>query len=125
MLIAHFILEVGTRARVIPVQSVSDLHDLTEASSDPEIRQSVVIRRAVSSDRFFYDWYRNTKLGKDTAAPVTVRLLAGPGGKPVLSWRVEAARPIRWTGPRFDGLGNELAMETLELSYTGIIWLDT
>ncbi len=122
-IIAHFLVTVGDHD--ISLRSVSDLHDVMEEPEDSGHRRYIILKRAVTSDRFLYHWYRDTRLGKDTTANVIIRLLNAAGGDVVNAWGVENARPIRWTGPRFDALSSELAMEELQLQYDSILWLDT
>ena len=38
----------------------------------------------------------------------------------VARWALRRAWPSKWTGPELRGLGNEVAIETLELSHEGI-----
>jgi hypothetical protein len=119
---ANFLLEVEDRR--VSLSAVSELHDLIENEADPSVRQCVCLRRAVSEDRFLYSWYRDTRLGKETTRNVTLMLLDSPGGKAAHAWRLDAAKPVRWTGPRFDALGDDLAMEELELHYKTVTWVD-
>ena len=38
----------------------------------------------------------------------------------VARWVIRRAWPSKWTGPDLRGLGNEVAIETLELTHEGI-----
>jgi phage tail-like protein len=120
MLIAHFRVKVGDIE--IGVQSVSRLHDLIDGEADPDVRMSVTLRRAATQDKRLFAWYRDTRQGKDTARNVTIVQLDGPDGTPYNVWRLEQARPVRWSGPHFDALANEIAMEEVELRYKSISW---
>jgi hypothetical protein len=102
---------------------VSALHWIDGVNTDPDLRQTVTLRRAVGQDRTLYDWRRILSSGKDNPRQVTVILLAGPGGKPVGIWRLVNARPIRWTGPEFDAMSDGIAWEELEIAYERIDWL--
>jgi len=122
-LAAHFNVLINDRR--VSLQAVSALHDIIPGEADPDIRQTVTLRRAVTTDKMLYWWYRDTRLGKDTAQTVTLIQLDSPDGKPVNAWKLHAAIPVRWTGPSFHALRNELAFESLELRYESISWMDS
>ncbi len=122
VLVAHFLVAVG--AHDIPLHSVSALHAVLGESGNSDHRQFIVLKRAVTTDKFLFHWYRDTRLGKDTATNVTISQLRAPGVDVVNTWVVENARPVRWTGPRFDALSSDLAMGELQLQYDSIIWRD-
>jgi hypothetical protein len=41
-------------------------------------------------------------------------------GDPVARWNLRRAWPAKWSGPSLDALGNEVAIESLELAHEGI-----
>ena len=61
--------------------------------------------------------------GHDDRRPVTIRLLDATGRTIVNSWRLEGAWPCRWSGPSLNALGNDVAIEELELAYDDLVWL--
>ncbi len=61
--------------------------------------------------------------GRNDRRPVTIQQLDAAGGRIVNSWRLEAAWPCRWSGPAFNAVANEVAIEELELAYDGLVWL--
>jgi phage tail-like protein len=44
-----------------------------------------------------------------------------PAGESVAEWVLSGVFPARWTGPSLDVNGNQVAMETLELSHNGFL----
>ena len=102
--------------------SVSALHDLIEGEADPDVRQSVTLKRAISQDRRFFEWYRDATKNKNHNRAVSIVQLDDADGAAVNIWRLEQARPVRWTGPFCDALANEIAMEELEVRYKSIAW---
>lgn len=106
----------------IDVASVSPLHLPDGKQSDPEIRQTVTLRRAVGTSRAFYDWTVACRAGKNDVRAVTIALLDRPDGKPAGLWVLAGARAVRWTGPDFDALANGIAMEEVEIAYEAIEW---
>ena len=117
---AHFRVLIGDVE--CGVMSVGPLHDLVDGEADPDIRQRVVLRRAVSRDRHWYDWYRSSVAGKDGERTLTVAQLDRPDGRVVNVWRLDKARPVRWTGPQFDALSDEFATEEIEVRYASVRW---
>lgn len=93
-------------------------------SSDPALRPTMTLRRAVGQDRTLYAWRRRIASGTDDPRNVTVALLEAPGGKPVCAWDFANARPVRWSGPELDAFSGAVAFEELEISYEDIVWLD-
>ena len=121
-LAAHFqVIITDTR---IALLSVSALHDHVKGYPDADARQTVVLRRAVTQDKRLYNWYRDTRLGKRTAQTVTIVQLDSPNGKSINTWHLVDAQPVRWTGPHFNALEGELALEELEIRYDFINWED-
>jgi phage tail-like protein len=76
----------------------------------------------VSQDRRLYDWYRAVARGREDVRELTVVQLDCPSGTVVNIWRLEKATPVRWTGPSFDSLSDDFAVEELEIRYASIAW---
>jgi phage tail-like protein len=83
---------------------------------------SVTLRRAITPCRALFSWYEAVRDGQDGRRDVRIDLLDGPGGDPVVSWRLRRARPIRWSGPSLDGLESAIAMEELEIAFERLEW---
>ena len=106
----------------VHVGTVSPLHLADTEFTDPDLRQTVVLRRAVSDSRTFYDWNLACRAGKKDTRTVTITLLDSPGGKPAGIWQLTGATAVRWTGPDLNAMAHEIAMEELELIYDSIAW---
>lgn len=106
----------------VHVASVSPMHLADTDYTDPDLRQTVTLRRAVSNSRIFYDWNLACRSGKKDIRTVTITLLDSPGGKPAGIWQLTGARAVRWTGPDLNAMAHEIAMEELELIYDSIAW---
>ncbi len=109
-------------AQVGPLTSETDL-DLP-LDRPPHRFQTVVLRRALTTSSELYDWRRHIVDGKDERRDVTIRQLSAPGGTIVNAWRLVRAWPRRWSGPSFDALSADIAIEELELSFDDLVWLD-
>ena len=106
----------------VHVASVSPLHLADTEFTDPDLRQTVTLRRAVGNSRTFYDWNLACRAGKKDIRTVTITLLDSPGGKPAGIWQLTGAKAVRWTGPDMDAMAHEIAMEELELIYESVVW---
>ena len=121
-----FQVQIGDReigfAHVGPLTSETDLD--APLDRPPNRFAPVILRRAVTTSRELYDWRRHIVDGKDERRDVTIRQLSAPGGTIVNAWRLVRAWPRRWSGPSFDALSAEIAIEELELSFEDLVWLD-
>ncbi len=108
--------------------SVSQLTSETDPETPPgrpaNRHAPVVLRRSISTDRALFDWRRRVVDGKDDRRDVTILQLSAPGGEVVNAWKLGGARPSRWSGPAFDALHDDIAMEEIELTYDDLVWLD-
>ena len=83
---------------------------------------SVVLRRALGSDRRLYLWRESILAGKADKRQVVIRHLDATGNETVASWILEGAWPCRWAGPAFDASATDFAMEEIELAFDRLIW---
>ena len=117
---ADFRVFIGDKE--IGIHSISPLQLEERDPVDDLVRQTVTLRRGVSTDRTLYAWRSSIAAGKDDARDVTIVQLAGPGGKAINIWRLRTAFPVRWTGPDFDAQSNEIGFEEIEVAYDKIEW---
>lgn len=104
------------------MSSVSPLHLPDGKHGDPDIRQTVTLRRAVGQSRVLFDWNRTCRAGRNDRRTVTIALLDAPDGNPVGIWLLRNAHAVRWSGPDLDALENGIATEELEIAYETIDW---
>ena len=123
---SHFRVLIGKRelgfAEIGPLSSRTDLGPTAEERTHRF--ETIVLRRALSQSTELYDWRRNILRGKADHREVTIHQLAAAGGEIVNSWRLEGAWPCRWTGPSFNALATDVAIEELELAYDELVWLE-
>ena len=122
---SHFLVLIGERELGFSeVGRLSSETDVTHPSQERLHRfDTVVLRRALTRSSELYDWRRKVMSGKDDRRPVTIRLLDAAGNGVVNSWRLEGAWPCRWSGPSLNALGNDVAIEEIELAYDDLVWL--
>ncbi len=72
------------------------------------------LRRGVDGSSVLWEWAR-----KPEPRTVTITLLDA-SWRPACSYVLERARPTKWTGPAFDAMSSDVAVEELELWAEGI-----
>jgi phage tail-like protein len=77
----------------------------------------VTLRRGIVGSLDLYNWINEVRNGSSNARrTVTIQLLS-EDRTPVLTWKLLRAWPSKFTGPRLDAKGTDVAMEELVLSY--------
>lgn len=117
---AHFRVHLGKDE--VGVESITPLHWLDAGHGNPDLHQTVTLRRAIGSDRSFFKWREAVASGRQDVRDVTISQLSIPAGRPVNEWLLKGATAIRWSGPDFHARSGEIAYEELELRYESIIW---
>ena len=79
----------------------------------------VVLRRGFSGDPVLFEWWREVAEGNLARRNVVIILL-DEQRQEVARWILRRAWPSKWVGPQLHALGNEVAIETLELAHEGI-----
>jgi len=79
---------------------------------------NVVLRRGVAGRTDLFDWWKSVRDGDLQRRNVSVTLL-DEARKPVQRWLLRNAWPTKLSYSRLSGLGNEVAIETLELAHEG------
>jgi phage tail-like protein len=79
----------------------------------------VVLRRGFTGDPALFQWWKELVDGAVDRRNVSIVLL-DERRQEVARWNLRRAWPQKWAGPSLRGLGNEVAIETLELAHEGI-----
>jgi phage tail-like protein len=79
----------------------------------------VVLRRGFAGDPALFQWWREVGQGTITRRNVAIILL-DEQRQEVARWLLRRAWPSKWAGPQLRALGNDVAIETLELVHEGI-----
>ncbi len=93
---------------------------LERGGEDPP---TLVLRRALGSDRDLFGWYEESVRDRGRHRDVAICQLEGSGGRVLNCWIARRARPVRWRGPSFDALALEVAQEELEHRYERLDWI--
>ena len=78
-----------------------------------------MLRRGFAGDASLFEWWNELVQGNLSRKNVAIVLL-DEQQRDVARWLVRRAWPSKLVGPNLRGLGNEVAIETLELSHEGI-----
>ena len=79
---------------------------------------NVVLKRGIAGRTELFEWWKSVRDGVVDRRNVAIVLL-DEARSPVQRWRLRDAWPTKLSYSRLDGLGNEVAIETLELAHEG------
>ena len=79
----------------------------------------LVLRKGFAGDATLFQWWHAVAQGSLDRRNVSVVLL-DEQRQEVARWNLHRAWPSKYTGPSLNALGNEVAIETLELVHEGI-----
>lgn len=69
------------------------------------------------------DWYIDALEEKFTRRKITIKLLNAKQKlqSPIMTWDIEGAYPVKWTGPQLNSGENTIAIQTLDLACNQIL----
>ncbi len=77
----------------------------------------ITLKRGVIGALDLYEWLSQVRDGVQTALrTVVIQLQNEDHTAVVMEWKLTRARPIKYTGPSFNGKGTDVAMEELVLA---------
>lgn len=79
---------------------------------------NITLKRGVIKSDEFYKWLSMTKRDAAERHDVVIRL-HDERHKPVMTWKVKNAVPVKVEGPQLNASGNDVAIESIELSHDG------
>ncbi|HSP71647.1 MAG TPA: phage tail protein [Gaiellaceae bacterium] len=81
---------------------------------------NVTLKRGImTSQNGFWEWWNTIQSGTVQRRTVTISLL-NEEHKPVMTWEIQQAWPVKVEGPSLNAKGNEIAIETLEFAHEGM-----
>jgi phage tail-like protein len=90
------------------------VHRLPGAMRHPNL----VLTRPITTDKALLTWVTDTqKAAKTTDVTLT---MTDTSGTPVQTWTFGDAFPIRWTGPHVESGGSYVAIESVEITHSGL-----
>ena len=76
-------------------------------------------RGIVQGDNEFMQWMKTKQMSTIERRDIVIKLL-DEQHTPIITWRVQNAFPVRYSGPVLNSNSNDVAMEVLELAHEGI-----
>jgi phage tail-like protein len=80
---------------------------------------NISLKWGMTDDTELWDWRKKAIAGKVERKNGSIVLL-DESGEEKLRWNFREAWPTKWTGPSFNATGNEVAIETLEITHEGL-----
>ncbi|MDF2720869.1 MAG: phage tail protein [Paenibacillus sp.] len=80
---------------------------------------NITLKWGVTDSLDMYNWMAEAIQGKITRKTVTI-IAINEEGADVATWQVIEAWPSKYSAPGFNGSGNEVAIENLELAHEGM-----
>jgi phage tail-like protein len=82
---------------------------------------NIVLKRGITDDMDLWKWRKQVMDGKikDARKHGSVILMDDEGNDKA-RWDFVEGWPTKWTGPSFNATGNEVAIETLEITHEGV-----
>lgn len=81
--------------------------------------QNITLKKGITNNPMLWNWHQNVINGKIDRR-LGFLILIKENNLENLRWAVEDAYPVKWIGPDFKAEGNNIAVETLELTHNGI-----
>lgn len=85
--------------------------------------EPVVLRKGFAGDASLFQWWLAVSRGAPDRRTVVI-VLDDAQRRDVARWVLRQAWPSKWVAPELRALGNEVAIETLELVHEGIELVD-
>jgi phage tail-like protein len=106
------------RIDVLEYRNGNDLANAPHKISGLSSPQDVSFRRGVIGFATLYEWFDQARSGSQSAQRnVGVTLLSEDRSSQVTTWKLVAARPVRYRGGPLHGRSSDLAIEELVLAY--------
>lgn len=77
-------------------------------------------RGMLKGDNDFFKWMNAAKKDKPERRDMTVSLL-DEDGKPIVSWKIKSAWPVKVEGPSLNAKNSEVAVESIEVAHEGLV----
>jgi phage tail-like protein len=82
---------------------------------------NITMKRGIlKGDNEFFKWLNTVKLNTIDRKDLTISLL-NENHEPVMTWKAHNAFPVKVEGPGLKSSGNEVAIESIELTHEGLV----
>lgn len=80
---------------------------------------TITLKRGWTKDQALWDWGKKVVEGKTKRLSGSI-VQMDEARQPVMRWKFRAGLPSKWVGPDLNAEGNEVAIETLEITHEGV-----
>jgi phage tail-like protein len=80
---------------------------------------NISLKRGLTDDAELWEWRKKAIDGKVERKNGSIVVLDETGAEK-LRWNFTSGWPARWVGPSFDAVGQDVAIETLEIAHEGV-----
>ncbi len=98
---------------------LSPIYSSIKMPGIPKYGNITLKRGILPADNDFYKWLNATKLNKADRRDLTISLL-NENHEPVMTWKATNVFPVKVEGPGLKATGNEVAIESIELTHEGL-----
>jgi len=92
----------------------------TERKLPGQVKYSnITLKWGITDDHTLWDWRKKVIDGKTERQPGSI-VLVDEAGNDKLRWNFVNGWPCKWTGPSFNAVNNEVAVESLEIAHEGV-----
>ena len=77
-------------------------------------------RGVIAGDNEFFKWLNTIQLNNVERRDLVINLL-NEQHEPVMTWTAHNAFPVKVEGPQLKAMGNEVAIESIELAHEGLV----
>ena len=105
------------------VESMEGNENPTSARKLPGLIKysNIILKRGITASLELYNWYKGVEDGKISTSRKNVSIiLLDKRGKEQARWDFVKAWPVKYSGPCLNAIGNEIAVETLEIAHEGM-----
>ncbi|KIC95400.1 phage tail protein [Flavihumibacter solisilvae] len=85
----------------------------------PKVNNIILKRGIVQKNNDLFNWFNNNGAPNVERRDIIITLLNDEGA-PVMIWTISQAFPVKCEGPGLKATGNEIAIESIELTHEGI-----
>lgn len=94
-------------------------YQVTKMSGIPQYSNITLKRGIFRGDNEFFQWLNSVKMNNTDRRELTISLL-DEEHNPVMVWKVKEAWPSKVEGPSLNSTGNDVAVESIDLSHEGL-----
>lgn len=111
---------IGEEIQVVEYREGSDkTGHITKVTGLNKSTDVTLKRGVIAGDTALWNWFKSVRDGNNDRRDVAIILL-DEQRQPVMRWLLHHAFPVKYEGPTFCALGNEVAIETLVLTHDGL-----